>query len=150
MNMKLTAVAVAVMLTVVGGAAAVSSTATTGATTAADTPRDADVTATYDNGTVTVAVTNGGEPVENASVEVGDSEYTTDTNGTVVAESVDAEDDVTVEVEGDALEAEQEHALENGTLTLVSEEYEYEDVDEDAEEEEDADEDEDAAPDAEA
>jgi hypothetical protein len=148
MNMKLTAVAVAVMLTVVGGAAAVSSTATTGATTAADTPRDADVTATYDNGTVTVAVTNGGEPVENASVEVGDSEYTTDANGTVVAESVDAEDDVTVEVEGDALEAEQEHALENGTLTLVSEEYE--DVDEDAEEEEDADEDEDAAPDAEA
>ena len=146
------------MLTVVGGAAAVSSTATTGATTAADTSRDADVTATYDSGTVTVAVTNGGEPVENASVEVGDGEYTTDANGAVVAESVDAEDDVTVEGEGDAFEAEQEHALENGTLTLVSEEYEYEDVNEDAEEdadgdteeEEDANEDEDADPDVEA
>ncbi|MFB6207326.1 MAG: hypothetical protein ABEJ05_12465, partial [Haloglomus sp.] len=133
MNLKLATVTVAAMLTVVGGAAAVSGTSMSPTADAnADTPRDAAVAATYDNGTVTVIVTNDGGAVENATVEVAGEAYATDANGTVVAENVSVDDELSVEVEAGSFEAEQEYAVADGQLTLVSEEYEYEAADDHA------------------
>ncbi|PSQ24691.1 hypothetical protein BRD04_00965 [Halobacteriales archaeon QS_9_67_17] len=145
MNVKSIVVALAAMLTVAGGAAAVTGTGLSDAGTAAS----GDVTAetTYTDGAVTVAVTQDGAPVENASVEVADEEYTTDANGTVTAESVDLEagEELGVEVEGDGFEAELSYALQDGDLQLLEEEYEYEqaeDAEDEAEDEADDDEDE--------
>ncbi|PSP56983.1 hypothetical protein BRC72_11310 [Halobacteriales archaeon QH_7_66_36] len=129
------------MLTVAGGAAAVTGTGLSDAGTAAS--GDVTVETTYTDGAVTVAVTQDGAPVENASVEVADEEYTTDANGTVTAENVDLEagEELGVEVEGDGFEAELSYALQDGNLQLLEEEYEYEQAeDEDeAEDEEEAD-----------
>ena len=141
MNVKSIVVALAAMLTVAGGAAAVTGTGLSDAGTAAS--GDVTVETTYTDGAVTVAVTQDGAPVENASVEVADEEYTTDPNGTVTAENVDLEtgEELGVEVEGDGFEAELSYALQDGNLQLLEEEYEYEQAeDEDeAEDEEEAD-----------
>lgn len=141
MNVKSIVVALAAMLTVAGGAAAVTGTGLSDAGTAAS--GDVTVETTYTDGAVTVAVTQDGAPVENASVEVADDEYTTDANGTVTAENVDLEagEELGVEVEGDGFEAELSYALQDGNLQLLEEEYEYEQAeDEDeAEDEEEAD-----------
>jgi len=144
MNVKSIVVALAAMLTVAGGAAAVTGTGLSDAGTAAS--GDVTVETTYTDGAVTVAVTQDGAPVENASVEVAGEEYTTDANGTVTAENVDLEagEELGVEVEGDGFEAELSYALQDGSLQLLEEEYEYEQA-EDAEDENEADDDEDEA-----
>lgn len=139
MNTKILAVALAALLVAAGGAAAVGSTVASDG----DQPdtRDADVEAVYDGGNVTVTVTNGGDPVPNATVEVGDGEYTTDANGTVTAPVDDDEADVEVEAPG--FEGEHEYALVDGELVLQAEKFEYdvEAEEDDGEDEEDADED---------
>ena len=143
MNVKSIVVALAAMLTVAGGAAAVTGTGLSDAGTAAS--GDVTVETTYTDGAVTVAVTQDGAPVENASVEVADEEYTTDANGTVTAENVDLEagEELGVEVEGDGFEAELSYALQDGNLQLLEEEYEYEHA-EDAEDEDEAEDEEEA------
>ncbi|MFC7176826.1 hypothetical protein [Halosegnis marinus] len=133
MKAEALAVALAAMLTVVGGAAAVTGTGATNAMTAtnadAGAAGSADVAATYENGTVTVTVTRGGEAVENATVETADGEYTTDANGIVVAENVSVGDELEVEVDGEGFDGEVEYVVDDGGLTLVEEEYEYETAD---------------------
>lgn len=145
MNLRTTAVVLTALLTVVGGAAAYASTGPTN--TSSDAPSaaagDANVATTYDNGTVTVAVTDGGTPVENATVEVGDGEFATDANGSVTVANVTVEDDLSVEVETDAFDAELTYSLDDGALTLQELEMEYEtdDGDETPDSDEDSDED---------
>jgi segregation and condensation protein B len=141
MNAKAIAAALAALVLTAGGAVAVGGAQSTADST--DTVRDAAVDATYDDdGNVTVTVTNGGEAVENATVEVGDEEYETDANGTVTAE-VEADGELEVEVDADDFSAEQEYALSDGQLTLVEEEYEYPEVEEVEEAEDDEEEEED-------
>lgn len=138
MNTKILAVALAALLVAAGGAAAV------GSTVADDDQRDtrdADIAASYDGANVTVTVTNGGDPVPNATVEVGDEESTTDANGTVTA-AVDDDGEVDVEVEAPGFEGEHEYAVVDGDLVLQEESFQY-DVEEDDDEEDDDDADED-------
>lgn len=145
MNTKLLAIAMSALLVVTGGAAAV----TTGGSmqagddpaTATNAPSDVDAQATYENGTVTVTVTADGEPVENVTVEADDTEATTGPNGATTFET-DGEDEVELSFEHDGFEGEQEYLVQDGSLTLVEEEYEY-DVEE-AEESEEAEDEEDA------
>jgi hypothetical protein len=130
MTAKTLAVGLAVVLMMVGGAAAVTAgpaggTQAPDATNATATaPGEADIEATYDNGTVTATVTQGGEPVENASVEIDEEEYTTDANGSVVAES-DGNAYLEVEVETDGFEGEIKYKIANNSLLIYEEEYEY-------------------------
>ena len=133
MTAKTVAVGLAVVLMMVGGAAAVTAgpaaqsdaqTQTTDAGTNATAPGDADIGATYDNGTVTVTVTQGGEPVENASVELNEEEYTTDANGTVVAE-YDGHAYLEIEAETGGFEGEVKYNLVDDSLLIHEEEYEY-------------------------
>jgi hypothetical protein len=130
MTAKTLAVGLAVVLMMVGGAAAVTAgpaggTQAPDATNATATaPGEADIEATYDNGTVTATVTQGGEPVENASVEIDEEEYTTDANGSVVAES-DGNAYLEVEVETDGFEGEVKYKTANNSLLIYEEEYEY-------------------------
>jgi hypothetical protein len=150
MNVKSIVVALAAMLTVAGGAAAVTGTGLSDAGTAAS--GDVTVETTYTNGAVTVTATQDGAPVENASVEVAGKEYITDANGTVTAENVDLEagEELGVEVEGDGFEAELSYALQDGNLQLLEEEYRYEqaeDAEDEDEAEDEADDDEDEAED---
>lgn len=121
MNTKILAVALATLLVAAGGAAAVGSTVASDADQS-DT-RDADIEATYDGANVTVMVTNGAEPVPNATVEVGDEEYTTDANGTVTSPVDDEALDVEVEAAG--FEGEHEYAIVDGELVLQEETFEY-------------------------
>lgn len=150
MNSKLLAIGLAALVVTVGGAAAVGSTIADDDASELDT-REAAIDATYDNGTVTATVTNGGDPIENATVEVGDEEYTTDANGTVTADVAD-EDEIEVSFETDSIEGKSEYAIVDGELVLQEEEFEYEaeddgadddDEDEDAEDEDEEAEDED-------
>lgn len=147
MNVKSIVVALAAMLTVAGGAAAVTGTGLSDAGTAAS--GDVTVETTYTDGAVTVTATQDGAPVENASVEVAGEEYITDANGTVAAENVDLEagEELGVEVEGDGFEAELSYALQDGNLQLLEEEYEYEQAEDEDEAEDEADDDEDEAED---
>ncbi|MEF8886960.1 MAG: hypothetical protein V5A30_04065, partial [Haloarculaceae archaeon] len=130
MTAKTLAVGLAVVLMMVGGAAAVTAgpaggTQAPDATNATATaPGEADIEATYDNGTVTATVTQGGEPVENASVEIDEEEYTTDANGTVVAES-DGNAYLEIEVETDGFEGEVKYKIADNSLLIYEEEYEY-------------------------
>lgn len=145
MNSKIFAVAVAALLVTAGGAAAV------GTVVSDETPdtRDADIEATYDGGNVTATVNNGGEPVQNATVEVGDEEYRTDADGVATAPVEDA-DEVTIEVEAPGFEGEHEYAIVDGTLVLEEESFEYhlegdEDADDGADDADDDDTEEDEA-----
>lgn len=133
MAAKTLAVGLAVVLMMVGGAAAVTAgpaAQSHAQTQVADTgmnataPGDAGIGATYDNGTVTVTVTQGGEPVENASVEIDEEEYTTDANGTVVAES-DGNASLEIEAETGGFEGEVKYKIANNSLLIHEEEYEY-------------------------
>lgn len=139
MNTEILGVALAALLVAAGGAAAVGSTVASDA--AQPDTRDADIDATYDGGNVTV--TNGGDPVPNATVEVGDGEYTTDANGTVTAPVED--DEVDVEVEAPGFEGEHEYALVDGEIVLQEEKFECdvdaEDGDDEADEEDEEDDD---------
>jgi hypothetical protein len=128
MRPELLAVALAASLVLVGGAAAVTSTAPIDAT-GQETPREAQPATSYDDGTLTVVVTNDGEPVENALVNVGEDdrerEFVTDENGTVVAEDVRATDELEVEAEVPTFEAKHEYHVDGDSLTLLEAEYEY-------------------------
>jgi hypothetical protein len=128
MRPELLAVALAASLVLVGGAAAVTSTAPMDAT-GQETPREAHPATSYDDGTLTVVVTNDGEPVENALVNVGEDdrerEFVTDENGTVVAEDVRATDELEVEAEVPTFEAKHEYHVDGDSLTLLEAEYEY-------------------------
>lgn len=135
MNSKILAVAVAALLVTAGGAAAVG---TVVSDETADT-RDADIDATYDSGNVTATVTNGGDPVQNATVEIGDGEYRTDADGIVTA-PVDDTDEVEIEVEAPGFEGDHEYAIVDGALVLEEESFEYHlEGDDDDGEDEDAD-----------
>ena len=135
MTAKTVAVGLAVVLMMVGGAAAVTAgpaAQSDAQTQAADTgmnanttaPGDADIGATYDNGTVTVTATQGGEPVENASVELNEEEYTTGADGTVVAE-YDGHASLEIEAETGGFEGEVKYTLVDDSLLIQEEEYEY-------------------------
>ena len=133
MAAKTLAVGLAVVLMMVGGAAAVTAgpaTQSHAQTQVADTgmnataPGEADIEATYDNGTATVTVTQGGEPVKNASVEIDEEEFTTDANGTVVAES-DGNASLEIEAETGGFEGEVKYKIANNSLLIHEEEYEY-------------------------
>jgi len=111
------------------------------------TPTDVDATAVLNNGTVAVTVTAGGNPAENVAVSYDDRTQLTDENGSASFDiSEDGEDEVELELEKDGFEGELEYVVEDGTLTLVEEEYEYEyeedDEREDPEEAEDEEDDE--------
>jgi len=137
MRPELLAVALAASLVLVGGAAAVTSTAPMDAT-GQETPREAQPATSYDDG----------EPVENALVNVGEDdrerEFVTDENGTVVAEDVRATDELEVEAEVPAFEAKHEYHVDGDSLTLLEAEYEYTEPAETADEDDgdDADDDE--------
>lgn len=147
MNRQLLAIGLAALVVTVGAAAAVGSTLAQGDDL--DT-RDANIDATYDNGTVTATITNGGDPVENATVEIGDEEYTTGENGTVTADITEDEDEVEIKFETEHIEGKSEYAIVDGELVLQEEEFEYEveDAEDDDDEAEDADADEDEESDA--
>jgi len=126
-----TIAAVAVMLLAAGGAVA-----STGGVSMTDDGTDAttavhenvEASAAYDNGTVTLTVADGDDPV-NATVEVeaGDVERTVaaDANGTVIVNASGAEE-LEVEISGDGFEGELEYAVSDDGLRLIEEEYEYE------------------------
>lgn len=104
--------------------------------------------AVAENGTVTVSVTDRGEPVENVSVyaDSDDEEMdgSTDANGTVTFD-IDPSEELEIELEGENFEAELDYTVKDGSLILLEEEYEYErdDIEDDEEESEDDEEDED-------
>lgn len=88
---------------------------------------DADVDATWEDGTVTVTVMDAGSAVANATVEVNDGEAVTNENGTAtVAIDPNETESVEIEVEHDGFEAELEYDVTEDGLVLLSEEYEYE------------------------
>lgn len=106
----------------------------------ASTPSNVDASATYDNGTVTVTVTSGGDGVENVTVYAdGEKVGTTDANGTVTFET-NATEELELELEKGNFEGELEYVIRDGSLVLTEESYEYELMDND--EAEDGDEDE--------
>lgn len=141
------------VLLVAGGGVAATGLAQTDAETSTATVSDLGMDAALDKGTVTVTATDGGTPLENASITVeGDKEVrvTTDSDGTAtVNKSVLIEDDesleeLEIEYESDHAEGELEFVVQDGSLTLVEEEYEYEveeseEGDEEDEEDEEAD-----------
>ncbi|MFB6228466.1 MAG: PepSY domain-containing protein, partial [Halobacteriales archaeon] len=115
---------------------------------------NADVHATQENGTVTLTLVDEGDGVANATVDVerehqreyddqkSEDEYdrvgTTDANGTVVfaLSSENESRNVTsleVEFTKGQFNAELEYNVENGSLSLIEEEYEYEEENEDEE-----------------
>jgi hypothetical protein len=147
MNSTTTIAAVLVVLLAAGGAAAgtggvpTTPADVTEGDTSPDGPSNVDASATYDDGTVTVTVTDGNDPVENVAVEVDDRRATTGTNGTAAVET-NASDEFEVELENGGFEGELEYLVRNGSLTLVEESYEYgveEDVADDADDEDDED-----------
>lgn len=88
---------------------------------------DAEVDATWDNGTVTVTAMDTESPIANATVEVNDAEAVTDENGTATVELDPNESQtVEIEIEHDRFEAELEYDVTEDGLVLLSEEYEYE------------------------
>lgn len=143
MNANMLVVAgLAVLVAAAGGGAALTGAVqpSDDATDVADGPRDVDVTAAHDAGTVTLTVTDADGGVANVSVHHDDARVgTTDANGTVTF-TTDATEDLELELQKDGFEGELEYDLHNGSLTLVEESYEYaelEDADEDDEERED-------------
>ncbi|MFB6303141.1 MAG: hypothetical protein ABEH78_09815 [Haloferacaceae archaeon] len=138
---KTAALIVATLLCVTGVAAATGGVgAAVDASAQADettsTPSNVDATALVDNGTLEVTVTADGSPAENVSVIYDDQTQLTDENGTV-SFNVSEDDEVELELEKGGFEGELAYALEDGSLTLVEEEYEYEGSEEHAEESED-------------
>jgi hypothetical protein len=123
MSWKVFTAALLVTLTMAGGTAAMTDTGPMATPDATAATGEADIDATYANGTVTVTVTQGDAPVKGAAVEMADGEYTTDANGTVTADVGDI-DELDVEVEADGFEGEVGYAVADGTLTLQEEEYE--------------------------
>jgi len=139
---SLVAAGLAVLLVAAGGGAALTETVQTAGDggDATSAPRGVDVAATHDDGTVTVTVTDDGAGVEGVAVHADDERVgTTDANGTVAFET-DADDELELELTTDGFEGELEYVLQDGSLTLVEEEYEYAEPDD--EESEDANEDE--------
>lgn len=136
------AAGLAVLVAAAGGGAALTGAAqpSDDASDVADGPRDVDVTAAYDDATVTVTVTDADGGVENVSVSHDDERVgTTDANGTVTF-TTDATDELELTLETGAFEGELEYDLRNGSLTLVEESFEYaelDDADEDGEDGED-------------
>lgn len=93
---------------------------------------DAEVDATWDNGTITVTAMDAESPIANATVEVNDAEAVTDENGSATVELDPNETEtVEIEIEHDGFEAELEYDVTENGLVLLSEEYEYERGDDD-------------------
>jgi hypothetical protein len=108
------------------------------ATGDANSATNVDAQATYENGTVTVTVTDAGDPLQNVTVYAGgEAVGTTDANGTVAFDA-DATDELELELVGDAFEGELEYELDDGALALSEEEYEY-DRDDESDDEDEAD-----------
>ena len=124
------AILLAVLVAATGVGAAVGSTHDTGDGTYA---MDAQLT----DDVVTVTVTQDGEGIENATVEVdGEAVGETDANGTVTFERPDDEFEVSTETASAELES--EYAVDDGSLVLEESEFEVEEdeLDEEAEEDE--------------
>lgn len=130
MTAKPFAVGLAIMLTMVGGAAAITAGPAQPHAQAQETglnataPGEADIGATYDSSTVTVTVTQDGESVENASVEINEQVYTTDANGTVVT-AYDGDTELEIEVDTSGFEGKVTYNLVGNSLLIQDEEYEY-------------------------
>jgi hypothetical protein len=138
------AAGLAVLVAAAGGGAALTGAAqpSDDAADVADGPRDVDVTAAHDDGTVTVTVTDAGGGVENVSVHHDDARVgRTDANGTVTF-TTDASEELELELQKGAFEGELEYDLGNGPLTLVEESYEYGELGDDEDDEQREDEDE--------
>ncbi|QKY20271.1 hypothetical protein B4589_007715 [Halolamina sp. CBA1230] len=81
-----------------------------------DTSAGTTVDASYDDGAVTLTVTENGTGVENLSVEANDEDVgTTDANGTLTFET-NASEELEIELEGDEFEHEVEYEIEDGEL----------------------------------
>ena len=118
---KLLTVLVAALV-VSAGAGAVS------AQTATETSADTNVDASYDDGTVTLTVTQNGTAVENVSVEANDETVgTTDANGTLAFET-NATEELELEISSGEQELEQEYVLEDGELVREEDDDEDEEV----------------------
>ncbi|GAB7012068.1 hypothetical protein [Halolamina salina] len=114
---KLLTVLVAALV-VSAGAGAVTATGAENSDTASDTT----VEASYDNGTVTLSVTQNGSAVENVSVTAnGEDVGATDANGSLTFET-DATEELEIELEGDGIEHEVEYVIEDGDLVRESDE----------------------------
>jgi archaellum component FlaF (FlaF/FlaG flagellin family) len=113
------------LLTVLVAALVVSAGA--GAVTAqTETSADTSVDASYDDGTVTLTVTQNGTAVENVSVEAnGEAVGTTDANGTLTFET-NATDELEMEFDGETVDVERTYAVEDGELVLADDEDEEE------------------------
>jgi hypothetical protein len=127
---KVLAAGIVVLLAVGGVAAADTGVGTQTPNSDAGSVTNVNAYAAYENGTVTVTVTDAGEPLENVSVFVAEERVgTTDANGTATFDTT-ATEELELELAGDQFEAELEYTVEDGSLRLVEEEYEYQRGDE--------------------
>jgi len=124
MSLQLTAIALAAMLAITGGAAAVVATGAASQASPATTAHDAHVAASLGSGTLTVTVTNGGAPVENATVAVADATARTGANGSATLNASPG-DALELRVRADGFVAEQTYRVTNGSMTLLEEQYRY-------------------------
>jgi hypothetical protein len=135
---SLAAAAVAVLLVAAGGGAALSTGTVqqmTGDESDATGPRDVDTAATYDNGTVTLTVTDANGRVENVTVFLEDELVgTTGANGTVTFETNETED-LELELEKGGFDGTVTYQIVDGSLVLVEEEYEYAEIETEEDEE---------------
>ena len=96
-----------------------------------DTSAGTTVDASYDDGAVTLTVTQNGTGVENLSVEANDEDVgTTDANGTLTFET-NASEELEIELEGDEFEHEVEYEIEDGELVREADDDEDDEDDED-------------------
>ena len=141
---KIIAVGLTALLAISGVGAAVSGVgpqALSGDATES-TVENVNAHAVADNGTVTVTVTDSGEPIEDVSVYAGSDDEemdgSTDANGTV-AFDMEPSEELEIELEGKNFEGELDYTVEDESLVLLEEEYEIEDIEEDEKDEEEDD-----------
>lgn len=134
---KIIAVGLTALLAVGGASAAVSGVgpqALPGDATES-TVENVNAHAVADNGTVTVTVTDRGEPIEGVSISTDSDDEervnSTDANGTVTFD-IEPSEELELELDGEQFDGELEYTVEDGSLVLLEEEYEYdrEDTDE--------------------
>lgn len=150
MSVSKPVIAVVAVLLAAGSGAAVTGVAQTDAGAPSASASDLALDAELNNETLVVSASDGGDPLQNASITVeGDEAVTvvTDADGTAtvdraaLSEGDESLEEVEVEYESANAEGELEYVVSDGSLTLVEEEYEYE-VDEDEGDEDESDEDE--------
>ena len=116
---KLLTVLVAALVVSAGAGAVTAGTAT-------QTSADTNVDASYDDGAVTLTVTQNGTAVENVTVEAnGETVGTTDANGTLTFET-NATDELEMEFDGENVDLERTYAVEDAELVLADDEDEDE------------------------